>query len=216
MVLTLLQSVLRRHDGKVSGLASLDNLTDDEDPLDTFTLSDLLQPDTWRPLLVSLVLMMLLQLSGQGSVTFYAGHIFQESSAPPSLRPNDCALIIGLTYLLSSILSLVLRNLIGRRILLLVSQAGMGVSMLAAAAYFHSTAQQSSTGLHNLSDITLSNHTDHVISHTEHHTDHVISHNHHNYSSWLLLPVLQMFTFFYNIGLGSLIWTVATEILPPR
>ena len=35
-------------------------------------------------------------------------------------------------------------------------------------------------------------------------------------SSWLLLPILQIFTFFYNIGLGSLTWTVATEILPAR
>ena len=110
-----------------------------------------------------------------------------------SLDPDDCALIIGLTYLVSSILSLILKHLIGRRVLLLLSQAGMGLSMLATGLYFHTLAPET--------------------SHTQSYllADHI-----KDRQSWLLLPVLQIFTFFYNIGLGSLIWTVATEILPPR
>ena len=47
------------------------------------------------------------------------------------MEPNTCALIIGITYLVSSIFSLILKNFIGRRILVLVSQAGMGLSMIA-------------------------------------------------------------------------------------
>ena len=47
------------------------------------------------------------------------------------IDPNTCALIIGITYLVSSFLSLILKHFIGRRILLLVSQTGMGLSMLA-------------------------------------------------------------------------------------
>ena len=38
------------------------------------------------------------------------------------MAPEDCALILGLTHLLSSLLSLVVRQLVGRRPLLLVSQ----------------------------------------------------------------------------------------------
>ena len=34
--------------------------------------------------------------------------------------------------------------------------------------------------------------------------------------SWLPLPLLMMFTVAFNLGLGSLTWVVATEILPVR
>ena len=47
------------------------------------------------------------------------------------IEPNTCALIIGFTFLISSIFSLILKNFIGRRILLLFSQTGMGLSMIA-------------------------------------------------------------------------------------
>lgn len=193
--------MLRRHEGKVSGLASLDNVTADQ--REQFKLSDLLKPPILKPFLVTLMLMILLQLSGQGVVTFYAGHIFQQANI--SLRPNDCALIVGLTYLLSSILSLVLRNLIGRRLLLLFSQVGMGLSMMATGVYFQSVAQPE----HN-QDLDLNST---ILNSTLHQN---AQETVHKYQSLLLLPVLQVFTFFYNIGLGSLTWTVATEILPPR
>ena len=191
--------MLRRHEGKVSGLASLDNVS--ADTREQFKLSDLLKPPIRKPFLVTLMLMILLQLSGQGVVTFYAGHIFQQANI--SLRPNDCALIVGLTYLLSSVLSLVLRNLLGRRLLLLFSQVGMGLSMMATGVYFQFDAQP----VHNQSldqNSTIFNSTLNAQGPV------------HKYQSLLLLPVLQVFTFFYNIGLGSLTWTVATEILPPR
>ena len=46
--------------------------------------------------------MFLLQFSGQGAVTFYTALIFEEAES--SVDPNDCALVIGVTYFLSSIL----------------------------------------------------------------------------------------------------------------
>ena len=58
------------------------------------------------------------------------------------LPPEDCALILGLTHLLSSLLSLVVRQLVGRRPLLLVSQAGMGLAMLATGLYLSNTGSQ--------------------------------------------------------------------------
>ena len=191
--------MLRRHEGKVSGLASLDNVS--ADTREQFKLSDLLKPPILKPFLVTLMLMILLQLSGQGVVTFYAGHIFQQANI--SLQPNDCALIVGLTYLLSSILSLVLRNLLGRRLLLLFSQVGMGLSMMATGVYFQFDAQPEFN--QNMDQNST------IVNSTLNAQGPV-----HKYQSLLLLPVLQVFTFFYNIGLGSLTWTVATEILPPR
>lgn len=53
----------------------------------------------------------------QGAVTFYTELIFKEAEC--SVLPEDCALIIGVTYFLSSILGLVLKKHMGRRVLLL-------------------------------------------------------------------------------------------------
>ena len=206
----------------MSALASLDNFLNVAE--NDFHPQELLTPSVLKPFVVTLVLMVLLQLSGQGAVTFYTGLIFQVrqlkkihtleimkvcfQEARISLEPNDCALIIGLTYLISSILSLILKNLVGRRVLLLLSQCGMGMSMIATGVYFHNLVQQTSDMVSGESD-DVKNITNNIKS--------TLSDNDgSNLPSWWLLPVLQTYTFFYNIGLGSLTWTVATEILPPR
>ena len=79
--------------------------------------------------------MFLLQFSGQGVVTFYTAEIFKEAES--AVDPNDCALVIGVTYFLSSILGLVLKKHVGRRFLLLASELGMAVSQLAMGIYFY-------------------------------------------------------------------------------
>ena len=70
-----LKAVLSKHKHKVSALASLDNFLSVAE--DDFHPQDLLTPSVLKPFLVTLVLMFLLQLSGQGAVTFYTGLIFQ-------------------------------------------------------------------------------------------------------------------------------------------
>ena len=119
----------------MSALASLD--TDPEPRADKQLPGDR-GTETLRPALVILGLGVLQQLSGQAVTTFYASQIFQvgrqfllelditayasTQEAGLGLPPEDCALILGLTHLLSSLLSLVVRQLVGRRPLLLVSQ----------------------------------------------------------------------------------------------
>ena len=85
------------------------------------------------------MVLVLLQLSGQGPVTFYTVTIFsvrldqsvtRTSHVSPqdtcsSIPPPDSALLVGVTYLASALLSLILKNLVGRRVLLLVSMLGM-------------------------------------------------------------------------------------------
>ena len=75
-----LKAVLSKHKHKVSALASLDNFLSVAE--DDFHPQDLLTPSVLKPFLVTLVLMFLLQLSGQGAVTFYTGLIFQVSLVP--------------------------------------------------------------------------------------------------------------------------------------
>jgi hypothetical protein len=71
----------------------------------------------------------------KGAITFYTALIFEE--ADTIVDPNDCALIIGVSYFLSSILGLVLKKHVGRRILLLMSELGMAISQIAMGIYFY-------------------------------------------------------------------------------
>ena len=48
----------------------------------------------------------------------------QDAGADSVISPRDCALTIGITYFLSALLSLVMKNLIGRRRLMLISLLG--------------------------------------------------------------------------------------------
>ena len=100
-----------------------------------FQPREMLDREVAYPFVVILVLMFLLQFSGQGAVTFYTALIFEEAEA--SVSPKDCAFIIGFTYFLSSLLGLVLKKHFGRRPLLLISELGMGVSQLALGVYFY-------------------------------------------------------------------------------
>ena len=100
-----------------------------------FGFTDVFQKSVLYPFLVILVLMFLLQFSGQGVVTFYTAEIFKDAES--AVDPNDCALVIGVTYFLSSILGLVLKKHVGRRFLLLASEFGMAISQLAMGIYFY-------------------------------------------------------------------------------
>ena len=185
--------------------------------MEDFRFHELLERPVLQPLLVIIVMMALLQFSGQGAVTAYTAQIFKVNmkgnpsgrqpnkcfplmlavvscnepfynwlqDAGSSLEPTDCALLVGVTYLASALLSLVLKNLVGRRLLLLTSQLGMAVSHLGLGLYFH-----------QLPD-------------TEEEME-------ESSRTWLPLPLVLAFTVSYNLGLGSLTWVVATEVLPIR
>ena len=70
-------------------------------------------------------------------IYFYSNLALIFKEAESSVDPNDCALVIGVTYFLSSILGLVLKKHVGRRILLLASELGMAISQLAMGLYFY-------------------------------------------------------------------------------
>lgn len=229
-----------------------------------FGFTDVFQKSILYPFLVILVLMFLLQFSGQGTVTFYTASIFEKAES--SVDPNDCALVIGVTYFLSSILGLVLKKHVGRRILLLASELGMAISQLAMGIYFYvldskATNHQASW---TLQGVFSTNHSVHF------HWAHIslqmlpdasfpkkpqflpkyeqktkctrswkipfkdsqcLEHfktllnsgtstddlkNSHSGLRMLPLPILIIFTLAFNVGMGSLTWVVATEILPVR
>ncbi len=154
-----------------------------------FSPREMLQPIVLYPFLVILVLMFLLQFSGQGAVTFYTALIFEEADC--ALDPKESSVIVGLSYLLSSILGLFLKKHVGRRILLLVSEFGMALSLISMGLYFYF-----------LRRLTEAEEEDVLVR--------------VDYARWLPIPILVVYTTAYNVGMGSLTWVVATEILPVR
>ncbi|XP_059089898.1 facilitated trehalose transporter Tret1-2 homolog isoform X2 [Tigriopus californicus] len=200
-----------------------DNL-DHEGGKPKFQCWELLHSSVFYPFIVILVLMFLLQFSGQGAITFYTAMIFKEAECV--LSPKDCAFIIGITYFLSSILGLVLKKHCGRRRLLLISEFGMAVAQLSMGLYFY-LLKADETVL----DPNVSSTLDEVDEQGEDATVLLEDPSHPQalsgktnwaaltkleYVRLLPIPILVLFTLAYNIGMGSLTWVVATEILPLR
>ena len=162
--------------------------------------------------------------------------------ASSSLEPTNCALLVGLTYLGSALLGLVLKNLVGRRLLILASQVhtgsilrlsrprplpsprpplycdypissqlGMAVSHLGLGLYFHFSNCSSNTKPDPLSE--EGRNQTHFNADEE--EDEVVL-GPSCQISWLPLPLILGFTVAFNLGLGSLTWVVATEVLPVR
>ena len=72
----MFQEILALHKNDLHALVALENDIQEEVP-EKFQFSDIFQKPVLHPLLVILVLMLLLQFSGQGAVTFYTVQIFK-------------------------------------------------------------------------------------------------------------------------------------------
>jgi len=88
---------------------------------------------TLRPLVISLLLMVFQQWSGVNAVLFYTSSIFERAGS--SLSPNVSTLIIGVVQILATVVSVLLSDRAGRRVLLLLSALIMAVSLAALGAY---------------------------------------------------------------------------------
>ena len=72
-----MQDLLTLHQNDLHALVALDSeMPESEVPNNRFRFKDIFQKSVLHPFLVILVLMFLLQFSGQGAVTFYTVQIF--------------------------------------------------------------------------------------------------------------------------------------------
>ena len=71
------QAVLALHGNKVTAMNHLDSELDEEVVEEEFRFPELLKRPVLQPFLIILVMMVLLQFSGQGAVTFYTAQIFK-------------------------------------------------------------------------------------------------------------------------------------------
>ena len=119
------------------------------------------------------------------------GWRFQDACS--SVAPKNCALVIGLTYFVSALLGLVLKNLIGRRFLMLVSMLGMASAQIGVGVYFVTMTDHchnTSVDVGHQMDVELED----VLQNDDDSTTEDLDWR------WLPLPLLMTFTAAYNIG----------------
>ncbi|KAK4276576.1 hypothetical protein QN277_014708 [Acacia crassicarpa] len=100
----------------------------------TVRFAELKQRRYWLPLMIGNGLLILQQLSGINGVLFYASTIF-ESAGISSSNVATCGL--GAIQVLATCITLWLADKSGRRLLLIVSSAGMTISLIVVAVSFY-------------------------------------------------------------------------------
>ena len=110
-----------------------------------------------------------------------------------SVAPKNCALVIGLTYFVSALLGLVLKNLIGRRFLMLVSMLGMASAQIGVGVYFVTM-----TGRCHNTSVNVGHPEDGEVEDVLQKDDDSTTEDLD--WRWLPLPLLMTFTAAYNIG----------------
>ena len=96
---------------------------------------ELISMSNVRPFIASVGLMLFQQLSGINAVMFYSVSIFK--TAGSSIDSNLATIILGVVNICATIVSNVLVDKVGRKMLLYVSDAGMILSLGVFGAYFY-------------------------------------------------------------------------------
>lgn len=88
-----------------------------------------------KAVIISLGLLCLQQMSGINAVLFFAEDIFDKAGT--SLSPAVCSILVGLTQFLTSFVSPLLADRLGRKILLVASAVGMFIAEVPLGVFFH-------------------------------------------------------------------------------
>ena len=107
----------------------------DEGKMMSASFKDLLSPPILKPTLICLGLMFFQQLSGINAVIFYSTTIFQDAGS--SLEPEVATIIVGVVQVAATLLSSILMDKLGRKILLLFSDSVMCISLVVLGVYFY-------------------------------------------------------------------------------
>ena len=100
-----------------------------------FEARELLQKGHVKALAISMGLMFFQQLSGINAVMFYSVSIFTEAGS--SINSNLATIILGIVNICATIMSNLLIDRLGRKILLYISDIGMICSLAVFGGYFY-------------------------------------------------------------------------------
>ncbi|XP_054895629.1 solute carrier family 2, facilitated glucose transporter member 8 [Poeciliopsis prolifica] len=102
----------------------------------TFHLSDLKDPGVFKPLLISILLMVFQQMTGINAIMFYAEDIFVQAHFKES---ELASVIVALIQVVFTGIAAVIMDRAGRKVLLVISGVAMMISTTAFGVYFYLT-----------------------------------------------------------------------------
>jgi SP family arabinose:H+ symporter-like MFS transporter len=103
--------------------------------LERGSLAELFRPGFRRALFIAVVLAILQQITGINAILYYAPRIFERAGFE-RISAIGQSTIVGLVNMLFTIVAILLVDRVGRKPLLLIAAAGMGVSQLLLGAAF--------------------------------------------------------------------------------
>ncbi|XP_001661118.2 facilitated trehalose transporter Tret1 [Aedes aegypti] len=154
---------------------------DAREPLSSWKLFR--QPATIRALTIMLGVMFFMQASGVNAVLFYSTSIFQ--SANVAVEPELATIIIGTIQIFGTLLSTLVVDRLGRRVLLLTSGSAMCISVLTLGVYFLLLSDDPT----NQVPADASNHT-----------------------GWIPIVALCLYLTLFAVGFGPVPWLLLGEI----
>ncbi|XP_005812518.1 solute carrier family 2, facilitated glucose transporter member 8 [Xiphophorus maculatus] len=101
-----------------------------------FHLSDLKDPGVFKPLLISIMLMVFQQMTGINAIMFYAEDIFVQAHFKES---ELASVIVALIQVIFTGIAAVIMDRAGRKVLLVISGVAMMISTTAFGVYFYLT-----------------------------------------------------------------------------
>ncbi|KAF2888103.1 hypothetical protein ILUMI_18070 [Ignelater luminosus] len=144
----------------------------------------LMKRSTRRAALISFSLMFFQQASGIKATVFYTSNIFQASGA--DLNPKIATTVIGVVQLISTLVSSLVVDRLGRRILLLLSGAFMAIGLI-ILGIFYTLFERSLVSPETLSSL-----------------------------GFMPLLGLSLFNIAFPLGYGPIAWMICGEIFPPE
>ncbi|XP_045892899.1 solute carrier family 2, facilitated glucose transporter member 6 [Micropterus dolomieu] len=161
------------------------------------TWSQLATPIYYRPILISVVMRFLQQMTGITPILVYLEPIFSQSKV--SLEPKYDAALVGVVRLFSVATAATLMDKVGRKALLYTSSMLMFLSTLTLTMISHTTACPPGPGPLNLT-ASVDYSSPNVIGNT----------------AAGLIPLIStmVFIFGYAMGWGPITWLLMSEVLP--
>lgn len=137
---------------------------------------------TKKGLLISFGLMFFQQMSGVNAVIFYTSKIFTDAGS--SIPAKDASIIVGATQVIATLVSSLIIDRLGRRILLLISASIMGLCAMLLGVFFNLKINK------------------------------ILDENGIRDIGWLPIASLSLFIIVFSLGFGPIPWMISSEVLP--
>ncbi|XP_029365198.1 solute carrier family 2, facilitated glucose transporter member 6 isoform X2 [Echeneis naucrates] len=168
------------------------------------TWSQLATPSYYRPIIISVVMRFLQQMTGVTPILVYMEPIFAQSKV--SLEAKYDAAIVGAVRLFSVALAACLMDKLGRKALLYTSSMLMFLSALTLTMISHTTlCPPSPSPLNNTMSLDYRPHND---------VGNALEAGQHGSAGLIPLISTMVFIFGYAMGWGPITWLLMSEVLP--